>query len=45
MCIGITSPEVRPDLFARCDIVLDDPRQATAFLQIVADWAAGVAAR
>lgn len=40
MCIGISSPEVPPDLFARCDLVLDGPRQATAFLQMLADWAA-----
>jgi trehalose 6-phosphate phosphatase len=39
MCIGISSPEVRPDLFARCDLVLGSPRQATAFLQMLADWA------
>jgi trehalose 6-phosphate phosphatase len=40
MCLGISSPEVPPDLFARCDLVLDGPRQATAFLQMLADWAA-----
>lgn len=44
LCVGISSPEVPPDLFARCDLVLDGPRQATAFLQTLADWAAGVAA-
>ena len=40
MCLGISSPEVPPDLFARCDLVVDGPRQATAFLQMLADWAA-----
>jgi hypothetical protein len=39
MCIGISSSEVPPDLFERCDVVLSSPRQATAFLQILADWA------
>ncbi len=39
MCVGISSPEVPPDLFARCDVVLDGPQQATAFLQLLADWA------
>jgi hypothetical protein len=41
MCIGISSPEVRPDLFARCDLVLASPHQATRFLQMLADWAGG----
>ncbi|OLC24765.1 MAG: trehalose-phosphatase [Actinobacteria bacterium 13_1_20CM_2_65_11] len=44
LCIGISSPEVPPDLFARCDLVLDGPRQATTFLEMLADWAAGMAA-
>jgi trehalose 6-phosphate phosphatase len=39
MCIGISSPEVPPDLFARCDIVLGGPHDATAFLQILTEWA------
>jgi len=39
MCVGISSPEVSPDLFARCDVVLDGPEQATAFVQLLGDWA------
>lgn len=38
LCIGVSSPEVPPDLFDRCDAVVDGPRQATAFLQMLADW-------
>ncbi|TMB98740.1 MAG: trehalose-phosphatase [Chloroflexi bacterium] len=44
MCIGISSPEVAPDLFDRCDVVLASPHQATAFLQMLADRAAETAA-
>jgi len=39
MCVGINSPEVRPDLFDRCDVLLASPLQATAFLQMLVDWA------
>jgi len=39
MCIGVSSPEVPANLFARCDLVLDGPRHAPAFLQMLADWA------
>jgi trehalose 6-phosphate phosphatase len=40
MCIGVSSPEVPSNLFLRCDLVLDGPHQATAFLKMLADWAA-----
>ncbi len=40
MCIGVSSPEVPANLFARCDLVLDGPRHAPAFLRMLADWAA-----
>jgi trehalose 6-phosphate phosphatase len=39
MCIGVSSPEVPANLFARCDLVLEGPRHAPAFLQMLADWA------
>ncbi|HEX9096920.1 MAG TPA: trehalose-phosphatase [Candidatus Dormibacteraeota bacterium] len=39
MCIGVSSPEVPANLFARCDLVLDGPRQATEFLKMLAEWA------
>jgi trehalose 6-phosphate phosphatase len=39
MCIGVSSPEVPGNLFARCDLVLDGPRHAPEFLQMLADWA------
>jgi trehalose 6-phosphate phosphatase len=40
MCVGVSSPEVPPDLFERCDVVLASPQQASNFLQMLADWAA-----
>jgi trehalose 6-phosphate phosphatase len=39
LCLGVSSPEVPSDLFARCDAVLDGPHRAAHFLQLVADWA------
>jgi trehalose 6-phosphate phosphatase len=39
LCIGVSSPEVPANLFARCDLVLDDPDQVIAFLQMLAAWA------
>jgi len=39
VCIGVSSPEVPRDVFARCDIVVSSPHDATAFLQMLADWA------
>lgn len=39
LCVGVSSPEVPPDLFARCELVVDGPHQATAFLQMLVDWA------
>lgn len=41
MCVGISSPEVPPGLFDRCDLVLASPQQASNFLQMLADWAMG----
>jgi len=40
LTIGVSSAEVPPDLFARCDVVVDGPEQATLFLHMLADWAA-----
>lgn len=40
LCVGVSSPEVPPDLFERCDVVVDGPREAAAFLTLIADWAA-----
>ncbi len=39
--VGVSSPEVPSDLFARCDVVAEGPEQATLFLQMLADWASG----
>jgi trehalose 6-phosphate phosphatase len=39
LCVGVSSPEVPPDLFHRCDIVVDGPKEAAAFLTLIADWA------
>jgi len=44
LCVGVSSPEVPPDLFGRCDVVVDGPAKATAFLQMLVDWASAIAA-
>jgi trehalose 6-phosphate phosphatase len=43
LCVGVSSPEVPPDLFGRCDVVVDGPAKATAFLQMLVDWASAIA--
>jgi trehalose 6-phosphate phosphatase len=39
LCVGVGSAEVPPDLFDHCDLVLDGPADASAFLRSIADWA------
>ncbi|MEP6753338.1 MAG: trehalose-phosphatase [Candidatus Dormiibacterota bacterium] len=39
LCVGVGSAEVPPDLFDHCDLVLDGPAEASAFLRNVAEWA------
>jgi trehalose 6-phosphate phosphatase len=38
-CIGVASPEAPPDLFDRCDIVVNGPREAAALLNEIVEWA------
>jgi trehalose 6-phosphate phosphatase len=44
LTIGVSSEEVPPDLFARCDVVVNGPAQAALYLQMLADWAAAAEA-
>jgi trehalose 6-phosphate phosphatase len=39
LCIGVGSAEVPPDLFDHCDLILDGPRDASAFLRNLSEWA------
>jgi trehalose 6-phosphate phosphatase len=39
LCVGVGSAEVPLDLFEQCDLVLDGPAEASAFLRSLADWA------
>ena len=39
LCVGVGSTEVPPDLFDHCDLVLDGPAEASAFLRSLAEWA------
>jgi trehalose-6-phosphatase len=39
LCVGVGSAEVPRDLFDHCDLILDGPVEASAFLRSIADWA------
>ena len=41
LCIGVGSTEAPADLFDHCDVVLDGPREASAFLRTLSEWAVG----
>jgi len=38
LCVGVGSTEVPLDLFEHCDLVVDGPAEASAFLRSVAEW-------
>lgn len=40
LAVGVASPEVSAITFAACDLLVDGPRAAAAFLSCLADWAA-----
>jgi trehalose 6-phosphate phosphatase len=39
LCLGVGSAEVPADLFDHCDLVVDGPPEASAFLGNLVDWA------
>ncbi|HEV2034329.1 MAG TPA: trehalose-phosphatase [Candidatus Dormibacteraeota bacterium] len=39
LCVGVGSAEVPPDLFDRCDLILEGPPEAARFLRTLVDWA------
>lgn len=43
MCIGVWSPEAPPNLFERCDLVVQGTAGAAAVLAEIVDWAKSVA--
>lgn len=42
MAVGVSSPEAPAHLFDRCDVVVDGPEEAAAFLNEIVEWAEGV---
>jgi trehalose 6-phosphate phosphatase len=38
MCVGVGSTEVPPDLFDRCDLIVEGPPEAARFLRTLVDW-------
>src|ERR1700682_1764243 len=42
MAVGVSSPETPPHLFDRCDLVVNGPEEAAAFLNEIVEWAGGV---
>jgi trehalose 6-phosphate phosphatase len=41
LCVGVGSNEVPPDLFDRCDLIVEGPAEAALFLRMLVDWATG----
>jgi trehalose 6-phosphate phosphatase len=39
LCVGVGSTEVPADLFYHCDLIVDGPAEASAFLASILDWA------
>ena len=39
LCVGVGSAEVPSDLFDQCDLIVDGPAEASAFLDSILDWA------
>jgi trehalose 6-phosphate phosphatase len=39
LSVGVSSHEVSPDLFDRCDAVVAGPKEAVGFLQLITEWA------
>jgi trehalose-6-phosphatase len=39
MCVGVWSPEAPPDLFDKCDLVVQGPAAASAVLWEIVEWA------
>jgi len=39
LCVGVGSAEVPSDLFDQCDLIVDGPAEASAFLESILDWA------
>ena len=45
LAVGVSSAEVAPDLFDRCDLIVPGPREAVSFLQRVVEWVSESAGR
>jgi trehalose-phosphatase len=41
MAVGVSSPEAPAHLFDRCDVVVNGPEEAAAFLNEIVEWAEG----
>lgn len=39
LCLGVGSAEVSRNLFEHCNLIVDGPAEASAFLRSIADWA------
>src|ERR1700693_2981212 len=42
MAVGVSSPEAPAHLFDRCDLVVNGPEEAAAFLNEILEWAEGM---
>lgn len=41
LCVGVSSPEAPPDLFDRCELILNGPAEAAALMSVIVEWAGG----
>lgn len=39
MCVGVSSPEAPPDLFDRCELIVNGPAEAAALMNVIFEWA------
>ena len=44
LCVGVSSPEAPPDLFERCDLIVNGPAEAAALMNVIVDWASSAPA-
>ena len=39
LCVGVSSPEVPPDLFEHCGVIVNGPAEAAELMKVIVEWA------
>jgi trehalose 6-phosphate phosphatase len=42
LCVGVSSPEAPPNLFDRCELMVDGPAEAAALMNLIVEWASAL---